>query len=168
MFQAHSEGDSAFVTGRGMRDDAGTPMQRGRDFARASRTDRLLAPNEEAPLGSHLITPRLGFVHHGIYVGSGRVVHYGALVHQLIGGPVEEVPIARFAQGHIIRVRFHATQRFDPAEVIRRARARVGEDRYRLLTNNCEHFCEWCLHGEHRSYQIEKVLLLRFARRQSA
>jgi hypothetical protein len=42
--------------------------------------------------------------------------------------------------------------------VINRARSRVGEDRYRLLTNNCEHFCEWCLHGEHRSYQVEEWL----------
>jgi hypothetical protein len=31
----------------------------------------------------------------------------------------------------------------------------VGEDCYRLLTNNCERFCEWCLRGEHRSYQVE-------------
>jgi hypothetical protein len=42
--------------------------------------------------------------------------------------------------------------------VIQRARSRVGEDCYRLLTNNCEHFCEWCLRGEHRSYQVEALL----------
>ena len=41
-----------------------------------------------------------------------------------------------------------------------RARSRVGEDCYRLLTNNCEHFCEWCLRGEPRSYQIERVFWL--------
>ena len=35
-----------------------------------------------------------------------------------------------------------------------------GEDRYRLLTNNCEHFCEWCLQGERRRYQIEACLEL--------
>jgi hypothetical protein len=32
----------------------------------------------------------------------------------------------------------------------------VGEDRYRVLTNNCEHFCEWCLRGEARSYQVDR------------
>ena len=47
---------------------------------------------------------------------------------------------------------------FRAGEVIRRARSRVGEDCYRLLTNNCEHFCEWCLRGEHRSYQVEALL----------
>jgi hypothetical protein len=34
----------------------------------------------------------------------------------------------------------------------------VGEDCYRLLTNNCEHFCEWCLRGKPRSHQVEALL----------
>jgi Lecithin retinol acyltransferase len=42
--------------------------------------------------------------------------------------------------------------------VVHRARSRVGEDGYRLLTNNCEHFCEWCLSGQHRSYQVDALL----------
>jgi hypothetical protein len=25
-----------------------------------------------------------------------------------------------------------------------------------VLTNNCEHFCEWCVRGEHRSYQVDE------------
>lgn len=35
---------------------------------------------------------------------------------------------------------------------------RLGEHRYRLLTNNCEHFCEWCVNGAHRSYQVEELI----------
>jgi hypothetical protein len=27
------------------------------------------------------------------------------------------------------------------------------------LTNNCEHFCEWCLRGTPRSHQIEALLM---------
>jgi hypothetical protein len=30
-----------------------------------------------------------------------------------------------------------------------------GEDRSRLLPNNSEHLCEWCLRGTARSFQIE-------------
>ena len=52
----------------------------------------------------------------------------------------------------------HAPSQFECEEVIQRARSRVGEDRYHLLTNNCEHFCEWCLRGEPRSYQVEALL----------
>ncbi len=60
--------------------------------------------------------------------------------------------------GHPGWVRSDATPNFDRREVIRRARSRLGEDSYRLLTNNCEHFCEWCLRGERRSYQVEAWL----------
>ena len=127
--------------------------------------DRRLAEGEEPALGSHLVTPRLGFAHHGIYVGCGRVVHYGALVHGLHRGPVEEVSLSRFTHGHTLWVRPGAA-RFDCEEVMRRARSRIGENSYRLLSNNCEHFCEWCLRGEHRSEQVERALVLprQFAR----
>jgi hypothetical protein len=42
--------------------------------------------------------------------------------------------------------------------VICRARSRLGEDRYHLLDNNCEHLVEWCLHGVARSFQVESAL----------
>lgn len=40
-------------------------------------------------------------------------------------------------------------------EFMRRARSRLGEDRYRLTTNNCEHFCAWCITGDSRSDQVD-------------
>lgn len=122
--------------------------------------DRLLDRDQEPALGSHLVTPRRGYLHHGIYVGAGKVVHYSGLAHGLRGGPVEEVSLARFAHGQRVRVRSGPPCAFDAGEVICRARSRVGEHRYRLLTNNCEHFCEWCLRGEARSFQIEAWLPL--------
>ena len=129
------------------------------------RDDRRLAQGEEPALASHLVTPRLGFAHHGIYVGGDHVVHYGALVHGIHRGPVQEVPLVRFTHGHTLWVRPGDAQ-FDCEEVIRRARSRIGENNYRLLSNNCEHFCEWCLRGEHRSEQVDRALVLprRFAR----
>jgi hypothetical protein len=122
------------------------------------RGDWLLVRNQEPPLGSHLVTPRRGYLHHGIYVGDRKVVHYSGLAHGLRGGPVEEVSIAHFARGQRVWVRSDAPSDFDVPEVICRARSRMGEDRYRLLTNNCEHFCEWCLRGAARSSQIEAWL----------
>jgi hypothetical protein len=120
--------------------------------------EQLAPQRQEPPLGSHLVTPRCGYLHHGIYVGDGRVVHYAGLAGGLHRGPVEEVPIARFTRGHPVWVKSHAPSNFEYREVIERARSRVGEDGYRLLTNNCEHFCEWCLRGEHRSYQVDALL----------
>jgi hypothetical protein len=123
-----------------------------------TETESLLDAEREPPLGSHVVTARRGYLHHGIYVGGGRVVHYAGLVSGLRGGPVEEISLDRFTRGKPAWVRINAPSNFDAREIIRRARSRVGEDRYRLLTNNCEHFCEWCLHGEHRSYQVEAWL----------
>ena len=120
-----------------------------------SRADSILATESEPPLGAHVVTQRRGYTHHGIYVGSGQVVHYAGLARGLRRGPVEEISISRFAARHGLRVIAAAPQKFDAPEVVRRARSRLGENRYRLLTNNCEHFCEWCLRGERRSYQIE-------------
>ena len=124
-----------------------------------ARPEQLVSQGQEPPLGSHLVTPRRGFVHHGIYVGSGKVVHYAGLAGGLQRGPVEEVPLARFTRGRPVWVKSHAHSKFEGREVIERARSRVGENLYRMLTNNCEHFCEWCLHGEHRSYQVEALLV---------
>ena len=120
--------------------------------------ERALAPDCEPPLGAHVVTPRLGYTHHGIYAGQGRIVQYGGLSRGLRRGPVEEVSLVEFCHGHPIWIRLAEPGWRDPTAVVRRARLRLGENRYHLLRNNCEHFCEWCVHGEHRSYQVEALI----------
>ncbi len=120
--------------------------------------DCALDPEHEPPKGAHMVTPRRGYTHHGIYVGRGRVVQYGGLSRGLRRGPVEEVPLSQFAQGRTIWIRLHESSGLDRDEVVRRARLRLGENRYHALTNNCEHFCEWCVRGEHRSYQVDDLV----------
>ena len=122
-------------------------------------TDKLQHPMDtEPPLGAHLVTQRRGYHHHGIYVGDGKVVHYAGLAGSLHRGPVEEITLARFAAGHEIWIKPSPFAKYAGQEAVRRARARLGENRYRLLTNNCEHFCAWCLSGESRSEQVEECL----------
>lgn len=131
----------------------GSPMRRG------GYSDlHILAPGREPALGAHMVTPRRGYLHHGIYVGDGKVVHYSGFAYGLRGGPVEEVALADFAGGRPVWVRHSSVTQFDHREVVRRARSRLGENLYRLFTNNCEHFCEWCLHGVSRSFQVEALL----------
>jgi hypothetical protein len=122
------------------------------------RSVRALGPGELPPHGAHLITPWLGYTHHGIHIGGGRVIQYGALKYDFIRKPVEEVSIADFAEGRPVFVVTHQEKCFDADEAVRRARSRLGERRYRLLTNNCEHFVEWCLHNEARSFEVETAL----------
>jgi hypothetical protein len=148
----------ALLAKRGGNGDAPISNCKGPSCEGRHRAERPLVAGQELPLGSHLVTPRRGYVHHGIYIGDRKVVHYAGFAHGLRRGPVEEISLARFGDGHPVCVRSDAPFEFDRREVIRRARSRVGEDQYRLLTNNCEHFCEWCLYGEHRSYQVEECL----------
>jgi hypothetical protein len=122
--------------------------------------DTLLLKNEEPQLGAQIISRRRGYSHHGIYVGGGRMVHYAGFAYGFSSGPIEEVSLSEFAQNRPIWIRRTSRPIFPPEEVIRRARMRVGEIRYQLLRNNCEHFCEWCRHGESRSFQVEYLSLV--------
>lgn len=113
------------------------------------------ARDRPPPLAAHIVASRLGYMHHGIYVGDGKVMHYAGMSRAFRRRPVVEVSLAEFSRGRPVRVVRHPQQRFTSDEVIARARSRLGEDCYRLLSNNCEHFCEWCIGGESRSRQIE-------------
>lgn len=141
-----------------------TELQRGSadqtvlraDAAQASLSVRF--SDTELPLGAELVTHRSGYSHHGIYVGDGKVVHYAGLCRSLRRGPVEEISVERFAGGHEVSVKVNPLARYVGPEAVRRARSRLGENRYRLLTNNCEHFCTWCLYGKGHSEQVQACL----------
>jgi hypothetical protein len=125
--------------------------------------DRRWHLEQEPPVGAHLTTTRCGYCHHGIYAGKGRVVHYSGLSGAFWQcGPVEEVSLSRFAVGRPFRIVEHPESPYSPEEIVRRARSRLGENDYRLLTNNCEHFCNWCLNGVSHSDQVRRPLQLPF------
>src|SRR5262245_910805 len=108
-------------------------------------------------LGAHLVTPRGWYEHHGVYVGNGRVVHYAGLSTSFRRGPVEETSLESFAGEFGFRIEPHAAPAFSPEEIVLRARTRIGENRYRVFANNCEHFCEWCVAGRAKSTQVERL-----------
>ncbi len=110
------------------------------------------------PLGAHLVTERHGYAHHGIYIGAGRVIHYAGFARALQAAPVEETTVEAFAAGFSIAVKPEPCACFTGRQAVERARSRLGENAYHLLTNNCEHFCSWCLSGESRSEQVEACL----------
>jgi len=122
------------------------------------RGDRPLAAHREPPLGAHLVTARFAYAHHGVYVGGDTVVHYAAFAKHWHRGPVEETSLTRFADGHTLWVRPARPNGLQCAEIVRRARSRLGENRYRFFSNNCEHLSEWCVNGEHRSPQVDRLL----------
>ncbi|WJG20713.1 lecithin retinol acyltransferase family protein [Vibrio furnissii] len=110
----------------------------------------------EPVIGSHLITPRSVYTHHGIYVGNGIVVHYSGLADGLDSGPVEEADLETFSAGKGFIVKTYKNA-FSPDVVVDRARSRVGESSYNVFNNNCEHFCHWCILGDHTSPQVDQT-----------
>ena len=112
---------------------------------------------DEPQIGSHLISPRKFYTHHGIYIGNGRVIHYSGLADGLQSGPVEEIAITTFAskKGFVVK---SYKKSFPAEEIVSLAKSRVGEDLYDIVTNNCEHFCLSCIVGVPTSDQVEKAV----------
>lgn len=110
------------------------------------------APNAVAA-ADHLEVPRRHglFMHHGIDLGDGSVAHY------LEGEKILRSTLQEFCLGETPRVISY--DEADPSgQTLRRAMSRIGEQRYNLLFNNCEHFAVWCKTGQHRSGQVERAL----------
>ena len=47
---------------------------------------------------------------------------------------------------------------YTPEETVERAYSRLGETKYNLVTNNCEHFAVWCKTGISESHQVNSIL----------
>jgi Lecithin retinol acyltransferase len=107
--------------------------------------------------GTELIVDRLGYRHHGIYVGEGLVIHYAGWV-RYSRGLIETVTVGDFAGRCPVRVGRVPPESPHGKDIVRRARSRLGERRYDVLRNNCEHFCNWCQVGESRSTQVDLLL----------
>ena len=88
------------------------------------------------------------YQHHGIDCGDGTVIHY-----RKPSAIIDRTSIATMAQGSKIYVKQYQTC-FIPEVVIRRAESRLGEQKYNLLFNNCEHFANWCKTGVNYSQQV--------------
>lgn len=114
------------------------------------------------PLGSHLITSRFNgsYTHHGIYIGDGKVIHYSGLASRVEGGPIETTSLKEFTGGQGYNIRHYQNSVYQGDIIVSRAKSRLGENKYHLITNNCEHFCTWCILGDHASQQVNRVLNL--------
>ena len=102
-------------------------------------------------LGDHLKVSRLGFSHHGVYVGGGVVI-----ANTRDG--VAEYSLDDFAQGSKICV-ISEKKNFSRQDIVLRARQRIGEKNYNVITNNCEHFVLWCTQGHSKSVQVKNATL---------
>jgi hypothetical protein len=98
-------------------------------------------------IGSHLITPRICYTHHGIYIGNQQVIHLTS------ANTIEEASLSEFTDGNGYSIqKFHS--KFSRQEIIARAKSRLGDSDYNVIFNNCEHFCNWCIYDKPISHQV--------------
>jgi hypothetical protein len=100
------------------------------------------------------------YMHHGIDVGDGTVVHArpNDFRRPLAGGRVERTSLAEFAGGGTVLVTTEPSPTYSPGEIVARALAHVGREGYCPVVDNCEHFATWCATGERSSRQVDIVL----------
>jgi hypothetical protein len=118
-------------------------------------------------IGTHLVTPRIGFGklrlydHHGIFVECEKVIHFSGMANSLSKGPIEETSIDEFRDGHPCFVLRHRKPKFSRDEAAKRAREALEKpSRYNLMFNNCEHFVNWCIEGKLISSQSDLASVL--------
>ena len=96
------------------------------------------------------------YEHHGIDCGNGTVIHYRKFESY---ARVERTSLLDFAQSNKICIKDYPVGFcFIADDVIRRAESRLGEEKYSLLFNNCEHFATWCKTGISDSKQVRDFL----------
>ena len=103
--------------------------------------------------GDHIKSKRLAYSHHGIYLGNKIVAHYSGLCENLSGGPVEVCSIEKFKSGSDLILEKRKGNIRSP----QRALSRLGEKKYNLIKNNCEHFASWASQGKNKSTQVENA-----------
>ena len=112
-----------------------------------------------------MIRVKIGTIYHyGVYVSDGEVIEFGPPPIKAV--PPESIkvisaPIEKFLVGGFLEVaeldKKEKKKCRKPDEVVRCARARIGEGGYDIFENNCEHFAYECLTGVRRSTQTDGV-----------
>lgn len=126
---------------------------------------------------------RGAYEHYGIYVGKGRVIHYAGETADFNGRIcIHEAPFKEFLKDsseyfvisfegrYPVKLHFstnfiasgyldscNVKAKYSPEETIKRAYSRLGECKYSLTKNNCEHFAIWCKTGSAQSSQVKIV-----------
>lgn len=119
------------------------------------------------PKRGDMIRVGLGSIYHfGIFVSEDEVIQFGLAPSQrgLMRDSEVEVlasDIDAFLAGGFLEVcefdRKERKKHRKPDEVVACARQRLGERGYHILYNNCEHFANECLSGEHICHQADDV-----------
>ena len=119
-----------------------------------------MALGDRLAVERRLVGSTVTYLHHGVDMGDGTVVHARPDDPERIfgGGRVSRTSFGEFAAGAAVRVIDEPPARYAPGEVAARAAALVGRDGYCPVVENCEHFATWCATGKRSSRQIDLLV----------
>lgn len=112
----------------------------------------------------HIINRSFSFVHYGIEVEDGMVIHFVInTIHRPSDCIVEKVPLSTFLKDGELAYEENVHYAFPREEIVRRAEQYLESDfeGYRLHNNNCEHFARYCATGEKVAMQSKWLTLYR-------
>ena len=88
-------------------------------------------------LGDHLVSSRASglYRHHGIYIGSEKVIHYAGMSSGISKKKIEITSLQNFINDNDLEI-LKTKAAFPPSEIVKRAYSKLGEDKYNIFTNN--------------------------------
>ncbi len=117
-------------------------------------TAEIMAFGDQVYAYRELLNVQGVYEHHGIDCGDGTVIHY-----RKPSETIERTSLETFTRGSQLYKRDYLEGFcFIPDVVVNRAMSRLGEQKYNLLFNNCEHFATWCKTGISDSKQIREFV----------
>jgi HRAS-like suppressor 3 len=126
--------------------------------------------------GDHLEVQRVGYSHHGIYLGNGRVAEFGGDKAAKTEAAVRAVDLAEFDPHGLAHGVSHdkppLLAQWMPTSLPREERVArtlflvetAATGRYNLFGHNCEHAATWCATGFPESHQVRVGLYLNMIR----
>ncbi len=119
------------------------------------------------PSFGDMIRVKLGEIYHyGIYVSDGEIIQFGPPPSQRLTKKDSEIEVIATDIDAFLIGGFLEVCEFDkkeqkknrtPEQIVEFARSKLGTRGYNILYNNCEHFANECVSGEHRSSQADAV-----------
>ena len=120
---------------------------------------------EKEPKCGDIVRTKVTFYHHyGIFTDKDTVIQFG--LPDNVNRPANEVTVLEsdvyeFLRGGEMEVcvpsHSEKAKMRAPKEIVAIARERIGEGGYDILHNNCEHFVNECVFGEHRCSFLDKA-----------
>lgn len=116
---------------------------------------------EKAKYGDVIYTKHKIYKHYGIYINDDCVIHYDGKIDDmwLRNMFIRQTNMKRFLAGADRYYIYKGKSYYSPEETVHRAKSRLGEGSFNLLTNNCEHVSMWCKTGQSKSMQVNLVEL---------